>query len=91
MNHTIFLTSRKDQTKHVALQTLPIYYTWKNIRQQCKNNKQAIHVDDEFQLPDGSYSVCDIQDYIEYIIKNIKHYTLILLFVFTSTRLITSV
>ena len=29
---------------------------------------------DEFELPDGSYSVSDIQDYIEYIIK--KHETL---------------
>ena len=29
---------------------------------------------DEFQLPDGSYFVSDIQDYIEYIIK--KHETL---------------
>ena len=28
---------------------------------------------DEFGLPDGSYSVSDIQDYIEYIIK--KHET----------------
>ena len=28
-------------------------------------------MDDEFELSDGSYSVSDIQDYIEYIIK--KH------------------
>ena len=28
---------------------------------------------DEFVLPDGSYSVSDIQDYIEFIIK--KHET----------------
>ena len=28
---------------------------------------------DEFELPDGSVSVSDIQDYIEYIIKNMKH------------------
>ena len=26
---------------------------------------------DEFELPDGSYSVSDIQDYLEYILK--KH------------------
>ena len=30
---------------------------------------------DKFELSDGSYSVSDIQDYIEYIIKN--HETLI--------------
>ena len=29
---------------------------------------------DEFKLPDGSYSVSDIQDYLEFIIK--KHETL---------------
>ena len=28
--------------------------------------------DDEFELPDGSYSVSNIQDYMEYIIKNRK-------------------
>ena len=29
---------------------------------------------DEFDLPDGSYSISDIQDYFEYIIK--KHDTI---------------
>ena len=43
---------------------------------------------DEFELPGGSYSVSDTQDYIEHIIKNVKHYPLIILFIFTSTRLI---
>ena len=28
---------------------------------------------DEFEFPDGSYSVSDIEDHIEYIIKNMKH------------------
>ena len=28
---------------------------------------------DEFELPDGSYCVSDIQDYIEYTIKKMKH------------------
>ena len=45
---------------------------------------------DEFELADGSYSVSDIQNYIEYII--IKHETLTtnpLLFLFTSIELIT--
>ena len=54
-----------------------IYYTWKNIRKQYKNNKLKIIAptwSDEFELPDGSYSVSDIQDYIEFIIK--KHETL---------------
>ena len=45
---------------------------WKNIRQKYKNNKLQIIAptwNDEFELPDGSYSVSDIQNYIEYIIK----------------------
>ena len=48
------------------------YYTWKNIRKQYKNNKLKIIVSAwnyEFELPDSSYSVSDIQDYIEYTIK----------------------
>ena len=53
---------------------LTIYYTWKNIRKQCKNNKLkgvTTTWNDEFELPNGLYSVSDIQDHIEYIIK--KH------------------
>ena len=67
----------RSSDKHVALQNLSIYYTWKNIRKQYKNNKLKIIVpmrNDEFEIPDGSYSVLDIQDYIEFIIK--KHETL---------------
>ena len=47
-----------------------------NIRKQYKNNKLKIKVqawNDEFELPDGSYSVSDIQDYIELIIKKHEH------------------
>ena len=67
----------KSSNKHAALQNLFIYYTWKNIRRQYKNNRLNITAptwNDEFELPDGSYSVSDIQDDIEYIIK--KHETL---------------
>ena len=52
---------------------MSIYYTWKNIRQQYKNNKLKIIAptwNDEFELPDGSYSVSDFQNFIEYIIKS---------------------
>ena len=62
----------KSSNKHVALQNLSIYYTWKNIRKHYKNNKHKIidlKWNDEFKIPDGSCSVSDIQDYIEYIIK----------------------
>ena len=59
--------------KHVALQNLSICYTRENLRKQNKNNKLktiAPTWKDEFELPNGSYSVLDIQDYIEFIIKN---------------------
>ena len=52
----------KSSDKHDALQNLSIYYTWKNIRKQCKNNKLKIIAptwNDEFELPGGSYSVSD--------------------------------
>ena len=60
----------RGSNKHVALQNLSIYYTWKNIRKQCKNNKLKVMAptwNDEFELTDGFYSVSDIQDYIEYV------------------------
>ena len=60
--------------KVIALSNLSIYYTWKNIKSPYNNNKFKISAptwNDEFELPDGSYSVSDIQDYFEYILK--KH------------------
>ena len=56
--------------KVIALSNLSIYYTWKNIKNSYNNNKFKISAptwNDEFELPDGSYSVSDIQDYFEYI------------------------
>ena len=43
--------------KHVALQNLFIYYTWKNIRWQYKNKLKIIppRWNNEFELLDGSY------------------------------------
>ena len=67
----------KDPSKNMALANLSIYYTWKNIKSAYSNNKFKISAptwNDEFDLPDGSYSIEDIQDYIEFIIK--KHETL---------------
>ena len=60
--------------KTVALSNLSIYYTWKNVKSSCNKNKFKISAptwNEEFKLPDGSYSVSDIQDYFEYILK--KH------------------
>ena len=58
--------------KTVALSNLSIYYTWKNIKSSYNNNKFKISAptwNEEFELPDGSYSISDIQDYFEYIKK----------------------
>ena len=66
----------KRSDKYVALSNLSIYYTWKNIKKSYKNNKFKISAptwNEEFELPDGSYSVSHIQNYFEYILK--KHET----------------
>ena len=63
--------------KNIALGNLSIYYTWKNIKSAYNNKKfkiSALTWNDTFDLPDGSYSTADIQDYFEFIIK--KHETL---------------
>ena len=60
--------------KTVALSNLSIYYTWKNIKRSYNNNRFKISAptwNEKFELPDGSYSISDIQDYSEYILK--KH------------------
>ena len=64
----------------VALQNLSIYQTWINLRKKYKKNKLkmiALTWTDEFELPDGSYSVSDIHDYIEHITKKYKALTTI--------------
>ena len=71
------LTSKLDLRigeKVIALSNLSIYYSWKNVKSSYNNNKFNISApiwNDEFELPDGSYSVSDIQDYFEYILE--KH------------------
>ena len=63
----------KNPNKNMAL----YLYTWKNIKSKYNNNKFKISAptwNDTFDLPDGSYTVSDIQDYFEFIIK--KHETL---------------
>ena len=71
------LTNKLDlriDEKVIALSNLNIYYTWKNIKNSCNNNEFKISAptwNDEFKLPNGSYSVSNIQDYFEFILK--KH------------------
>ena len=60
--------------KSVALSNLTLYYTGKNLKSSYNNNKFKISPptwSDEFELPDVSYSISDIQDYFEYILN--KH------------------
>ena len=60
--------------KIIALSDPSIYYTGKNIKSSYNNNKFKISAptwNDKFELPDGSYSVSNIQDYFQYIFK--KH------------------
>ena len=74
---TLKLTNKLDlrlDNKVIAISNLSIYYTWKNIKDTYNNNKFKISApkwNEEFKLPDGSYSVSGIQDYFEYILK--KH------------------
>ena len=71
------LTSKLDLRlgeKFIALPNLSIYYTMRNIKSSYNNKKFKISAptwNNEFELPDGSYSVSDIQHYCEYILK--KH------------------
>ena len=58
--------------KSVALSNLSIYYTWKNVKNSYNNIKLTISAptwSEEFKIPDGSYSISDIQDCFEYILK----------------------
>ena len=71
----------KRSDKYVALSSLSIYYTWKNIKKSFKNNNFKISAptwNEEFELPDGSYSVSDMQDYFKYILNNMEESLIIL-------------
>ena len=56
--------------KSIALSNLRIYYTWKNAKKSYNSNEFKISAptwNNKFELPDGSCSISDIQDYFEYI------------------------
>ena len=63
------------KNKNIGLVNLIIYYTWKNIKSEYNNSKFKISAptwNNTFDLPNGSYSISDIQDYFEFIIKLTK-------------------
>ena len=67
----------RNPNKNKALTNLSIYYTWENVKSTYNNNKFKISAptwNETFDLPDGSYNISEIQDYIECIIK--KHETI---------------
>ena len=67
----------KNPNRNMALASLSIYYTWKNVKSIYNNNKFKISAptwNNRFDLPDGSYNIPAIQNYIDYIIK--KHETI---------------
>ena len=62
----------KNLNKYMALANLSTYYTWKNVKSIYNNNKFKISIptwNETFYLPDGSYNISEIQDYMEYLIK----------------------
>ena len=62
--------------KIISLSNPSIYYSWINIKSSYNNNKFKISAptwSDKFELPDGSYSVSDIQDCFEYFEKNMEN------------------
>ena len=65
------INNLKKSNKYIALSNLNIYYTWNNIKKSCENNRFKISAptwNEDFELPDGSYSVSDIQEYFEHIL-----------------------
>ena len=71
------LNLKNPNNKNTGFDNFSIYYKWKNIKSIYNNSKFNISAptsNDKFDLLDGSYSISDIQDYFEFIIK--KHETL---------------
>ena len=49
-------------------------------KKSCKNDKFKLSVptwNEKFQLPDVSYSISDIKDYFEYVLKSMRKRELI--------------
>ena len=67
----------KRSDNYGALSNLSIYYTWRNIKKWYKNHKfktSAPTWNEESELPGGLYSVSDIQDYFEHILRKWDNY-----------------
>ena len=68
----------KNRNEIIALANMSVYYTWKNVQSEYKNNKFKITApawDETFDLPDESYNIQQIQDYFESIMKKYETIT----------------
>ena len=80
--HLVDKNDLKNPNKRKFLINLSKYYSQKNIKSVYNDSKFKISAPawkDEFELSDGLYSVADIQDYFDYITKDMKLWLLILL------------
>ena len=62
----------KNPYKNVTLVNLSTYYICKKIKSEYNNNRfkiSALTWNDTFDLPDGSYSIADIEDFFQFIVK----------------------
>ena len=69
------LYNLKVPNKNIALGNFSTYYTWKNIKSAYSNKNFEIYApsqNDIFDLTDGPFSIADIQDYFQFIIKKMK-------------------
>ena len=69
------LNLKNPNNKNIWFVNWSIYHTWKNIKSAYNNNEfkiLAVTWNDEFDLPDGSYSISNNQDYFEFIIKKLE-------------------
>ena len=66
----------RSSNEYFAPLTYLFYYTWKNATKQYKNNKLKLIAptwNDEFELPDGSYSGHIFKFISNISFKNMKH------------------
>ena len=89
-SHVSILKLTDKGEKGIVLSNLSIYYTWKNIQESSNKNKFKISTPiwhDEFELPNGSYSLSDIPSYFQYRLKRTQFNHLASLAKWLSVRL----
>ena len=59
----------------VCVSDISMYYSWPNIKSsygnnKCKYKRMADNVEYDITIPDGSYGVKDINNYLHFVMKN---------------------